>query len=88
MDVSGVLSALIAGTAVGALGRLLLPGHQHIGVLWTLVAGIAAALLGSLLAAAFGLGDGAGGDWLEFLIQVVVAGIAVAGLDRWLRASL
>ncbi|QNP66858.1 GlsB/YeaQ/YmgE family stress response membrane protein [Streptomyces genisteinicus] len=88
MDVSGVLSALVAGTAAGVLGRLFLPGHQHIGVLWTIVAGVAAALVGSLLAAVAGVGDGAGGDWLEFLAQVVLAALAVAGLDRWLRASL
>lgn len=87
MDVTGFLSALLVGTAVGALGRLVLPGHQHIGVLWTFVVGVAAALLGSLLAAVIGLGEDAREDWVEFLMQVAVAVLGVASLDQWLRKS-
>ncbi|MFJ2026803.1 GlsB/YeaQ/YmgE family stress response membrane protein [Streptomyces sp. NPDC087897] len=87
MEISGLVSALVIGAAVGLLGRLVLPGRQHIGVLWTLVVGIAAALLGSLLASLLGVGATRGVDWIEWLIQVVLAGLGVAGLDRALAGT-
>ncbi|MEU1468273.1 GlsB/YeaQ/YmgE family stress response membrane protein [Streptomyces sp. NPDC005761] len=87
MEISGLVSALIIGTAVGLLGRLSLPGHQHIGVLWTLVVGTAAALLGSLLASVLGVGDTRGIDWIECLIQIALAGLGVAALDRALAGT-
>ncbi|GGV05391.1 membrane protein [Streptomyces litmocidini] len=82
MTISGFLSALVIGVAVGLLGRLVLPGRQHIGVLWTLVVGIAAALVGSLIAALFGLSDTRGVDWTECLVQIVLSALGVAALDR------
>ncbi|MDQ0982870.1 GlsB/YeaQ/YmgE family stress response membrane protein [Streptomyces sp. V2I9] len=87
MEISGLVSALVIGAAVGLLGRLVLPGRQHIGVLWTLVVGVAAALLGSLPASLLGVGATRGVDWIEWLIQVVLAGLGVAGLDRALAGT-
>ncbi|WP_406090640.1 GlsB/YeaQ/YmgE family stress response membrane protein [Streptomyces sp. NBC_01013] len=87
MEISGLVSALIIGTVVGLLGRLVLPGRQHIGVLWTLVVGIAAALLGSLLASVLGVGGTRGIDWIECLLQIVLAGLGVAALDRALAGT-
>ncbi|MFD8945407.1 hypothetical protein ACFV00_25925, partial [Streptomyces californicus] len=77
MEISGLVSALLIGAAVGLLGRLVLPGRQHIGVLWTLVVGIGAALLGSLLASLLGVGSTRGVDWIECgfgMIDVRVGG--------------
>lgn len=87
MHISGLVSALVIGAAVGLLGRLVLPGRQHIGVLWTLVVGMAAALLGPLLASVLGVGDTRGVDWSEWLIQIVLAGLGVAALDRALAGT-
>jgi uncharacterized membrane protein YeaQ/YmgE (transglycosylase-associated protein family) len=87
MEISGVVSAILIGGAIGVLGRLVTPGHQHIGVLWTLVVGIAAALIGSALAHAFGLSATEGPDWLEWLLQIVLAALGVFALDRS-RATL
>ncbi|MFE5113893.1 GlsB/YeaQ/YmgE family stress response membrane protein [Streptomyces sp. NPDC056663] len=87
MEISGLFSALIIGVVVGLLGRLVLPGRQHIGVLWTLVVGITAALLGSLLAAFLGVEDTRGIDWIECLIQIALAGLGVAALDRALAGT-
>ncbi|MDX2916649.1 MULTISPECIES: GlsB/YeaQ/YmgE family stress response membrane protein [Streptomyces] len=87
MEISGVVSALVIGAAVGLLGRLVLPGRQHIGVLWTLVVGMAAALLGSLLASLLGVGDTGGVDWFEWLVQIALAGLGVAALDRALAGT-
>nr|WP_308288016.1 hypothetical protein [Streptomyces corallincola] len=32
------------GIVIGVLGRLVVPGRQHIGILWTILVGIVAAL--------------------------------------------
>ncbi|MEU0335263.1 GlsB/YeaQ/YmgE family stress response membrane protein [Streptomyces sp. NPDC006193] len=82
MEVSGVVSAVVIGLLIGVLGRLLVPGRQHIGVLWTLVAGIAAALLGSALAALLGVAATDGPDWTEWFVQIALAAGAVAALNR------
>lgn len=74
----GIISAIVIGAIIGALGRLVVPGRQHIGILLTIVVGIVAALIGTLIAAAFGVASTAGVDWIELLIQVVLAAIGVA----------
>ncbi|KOV96608.1 MULTISPECIES: GlsB/YeaQ/YmgE family stress response membrane protein [unclassified Streptomyces] len=82
MEISGVISAIVIGIVIGVLGRLVIPGRQHIGVLWTLVVGIVAALLGSAIAAGFGVADTKGPDWIEWFIQIALAAVGVAALDR------
>ncbi|MEV4680739.1 GlsB/YeaQ/YmgE family stress response membrane protein [Streptomyces kurssanovii] len=82
MEISGIISAILIGTLIGVLGRLVVPGRQHIGVLWTIVVGIAAAFLGTALAAAFGVADTDGVDWVEWLFQIALAGVGVAALSR------
>ena len=73
----------LIGLVIGALGRLVLPGKQQIGLLWTAGAGIAAALLGGILAHVFGLGG-----FLQFVLAVGLAAvlIAVIGGSRAARA--
>ncbi|MCI3155883.1 MULTISPECIES: GlsB/YeaQ/YmgE family stress response membrane protein [Streptomyces] len=70
------------GIVIGVLGRLVVPGRQRIGILWTILVGIAAALIGSALASAFGVADTKGVDWVEWLIQIALAAVGVAALDR------
>lgn len=82
MEISGLISALVIGIVIGILGRLVVPGRQHIGVLWTILVGIVAALIGSALAAALGVGDTNGVDWVEWLIQIALAALGVVALDR------
>ncbi|WP_320066641.1 GlsB/YeaQ/YmgE family stress response membrane protein [Micromonospora sp. RTGN7] len=79
MTVTGIITALIVGLIVGALGRLVVPGRQNIPIWLHLLVGVGAALLGTVLANAIGIStDTAGVDWGELLVQVVVAAIAVA----------
>jgi uncharacterized membrane protein YeaQ/YmgE (transglycosylase-associated protein family) len=78
MTVAGVISALIVGLIIGALGRMVLPGRQNIPVWLTIVVGIVAALIGTALARGMGLADTEGVDWTEILIQVVLAALGVA----------
>ena len=79
MTITGIISAILIGVVVGVLGRLLVPGKQRIGMLLTILVGIAAAFLGTALARAMGIPTATNGvDWLELLVQVVVAALGVA----------
>ncbi|MER5180710.1 GlsB/YeaQ/YmgE family stress response membrane protein [Streptomyces sp. NPDC002896] len=82
MEISGIISAIVIGILIGALGRLVLPGRQRIGILLTILVGIVAALLGSAIAAGIGVADTDGVDWAEWLIQIGLAALGIALLDR------
>lgn len=82
MEISGLISAVVIGIVIGILGRLVVPGRQHIGILWTLVVGIAAALVGTAVAAGLDVADTDGVDWIEWLIQIGLAALGVAALSR------
>ena len=64
---------ILAGLIVGALGRLLHPGHDPIGLLMTMAVGIVA----MLIAAAISSG------WLAFIIGVIIAALLVALIGRF-----
>ena len=79
MTVTGIFTAILIGIVVGVLGRLLVPGKQPIGMLVTILVGIVAAFIGTAIARALGIPTVTNGiDWLELLVQVVVAAIGVA----------
>ncbi|HKA26086.1 MAG TPA: hypothetical protein VKD88_01845, partial [Gaiellaceae bacterium] len=60
------------GLIIGALGRLVLPGRQVIGLPATALVGIGASLLGGILA------DLADAGWIvKFLVAVVLAAIGI-----------
>src|SRR2546423_429520 len=74
MTITGVITAIIIGLIIGALGRLVVPGKQNIPIWLTLVVGIVAAFLGTALARAMGVPtDTEGIDWMELVVQVIVA---------------
>ena len=77
MTVTGILTALIVGLIIGALGRLVLPGRQNIPIWLTMAVGVVAALLGTFVARLVGV-DTAGFSALELLIQVALAAAGVA----------
>jgi uncharacterized membrane protein YeaQ/YmgE (transglycosylase-associated protein family) len=74
MTIGSFIGALVIGLIVGALGRLVVPGKQHIPIWLTIVVGIAAAFIGTFIAGAVGV---AHVDWLELAIQVIVAALGV-----------
>lgn len=82
MEISGLVSAVLIGLVIGVLGRLVVPGRQHIGLVWTILVGIVAALVGSGVAAGLGVAHTRGVDWIEWLIQIGLAAVGVAVLDR------
>jgi len=89
VEVTGFITAIIIGLIVGVLGRLVLPGKQDIPIWLTIVIGVVAALIGTFIAAALGVADTRGIDWIELIIQVALAagGVAlVAGARRGRRS--
>ena len=78
MTITGIITAIVIGAIIGALGRLVVPGRQPIPIWLTIVVGIIAAFIGTFLARAFGIPTETSGiDWLELIVQVVVAAIGV-----------
>jgi len=79
MTITGIISAILIGIVVGIIGRLVIPGKQPIGVLLTILVGIVAAFAGTAIARAMGIPTATSGiDWLELLVQVIVAALGVA----------
>ncbi|SDR21134.1 GlsB/YeaQ/YmgE family stress response membrane protein [Thermostaphylospora chromogena] len=78
MEITGIISALIIGLVIGALGRLVVPGRQRIPIWLTIVIGVVAALIGTGIATLLGVADTAGIDWIELGIQVALAALGVA----------
>ena len=78
MTVTGVISAIIIGLIIGALGRLVVPGRQPIPIWLTIVIGIVAAFIGGFIAGALGYANANGGiPWILIVIQVIIAAIGV-----------
>jgi uncharacterized membrane protein YeaQ/YmgE (transglycosylase-associated protein family) len=78
VTITGIISALIVGLIIGALGRLVVPGRQNIPMWLTILIGVGAALLGTAIARALGVAETRGFDWTELLFQVVLSAIGVA----------
>ena len=64
---------LIVGAVVGALGRLLHPGRDPIGLLLTVAIGIVSMLIAALISS----------GWVAFVIGVIVAVVLVALVGRY-----
>lgn len=79
MTITGIFTAILIGVVIGVLGRLVVPGKQPIGMLVTILVGIVSAFLGTALAQAIGIPTATNGiDWMELLVQVIVAALGVA----------
>lgn len=78
MTVTGIITAIVIGAIIGALGRLVVPGKQAIPIWLTIVVGIVAAFIGTFIAQAVGISTATPGiDWGELLVQVIVAALGV-----------
>ena len=86
MTATGIITAIIVGAIIGLLGRLVAPGRQNISILVTIIVGIIAALLGSVIWNAIQQSgtDTPGIDWIELIIQVILAAIGVTIAARTL----
>lgn len=72
-----IIQAIIIGAILGIVGRMVAPGKQNIPIWLTILVGIVAAFIGTFIARLFGIADTSGIDWLELIIQVIVAAIGV-----------
>ena len=64
---------IIVGAVVGALGRLIHPGRDPMGLLLTIAIGVVSMLIAALIS----------GGWLAFVIGVIVAVVLVALVGRY-----
>ena len=78
MTIGSIIGAIIIGLVLGVLGRLFAPGKQNIPIWLTIVVGIVAAFIGTFIARALGVADTRGIDWIEIIVQIVVAAIGVS----------
>lgn len=76
--ISSIISAIVIGAIIGVLGRLVVRGKQNISIVATIIIGIVAALIGTLIAGLTGVSDTPGIDWIELVIQVVLAAVGVS----------
>jgi uncharacterized membrane protein YeaQ/YmgE (transglycosylase-associated protein family) len=75
MTVTGIIMAIIVGLILGVVGRAIAPGKQNIPIWLTIVVGIVAALIGSAIVGP--MRDTNGVDWVELIVQIVLAVIGV-----------
>ena len=76
--ISAILWALIGGTVIGLLGKLVAPGDRDNVPLWlTILCGIGGVLIGNFLYAQFFNPDTGGIDWWRHAWQVAVAAVLV-----------
>lgn len=80
MTISGILTAIVIGAILGVVGRAIAPGKQDIPIWLTVLVGIVAALIGTVIVGS--LRDTNGIDWVELLVQVVLAVIGVIAAAR------
>jgi uncharacterized membrane protein YeaQ/YmgE (transglycosylase-associated protein family) len=77
-----IISLIIIGLIVGALGRLVVPGRNPMSILATIAVGIVGALIGGLIAGLIGAG------WLiTIILEVALAALLVYFLSGRARAT-
>jgi uncharacterized membrane protein YeaQ/YmgE (transglycosylase-associated protein family) len=78
MGIGGIISAIVIGAILGFVGKLVAPGRQNIPIWLTILVGIVAAFIGTFIARLLGVQDTPGIDWIEIIVQVIVAAIGVS----------
>lgn len=68
-----IIWIIITGAVIGALARLFMKGDQNLGILWTIILGAAGAAVGYLLTDAFGWAETGGGDWIRWIVSILLA---------------
>lgn len=90
MTVIATLVILVVGVIFGLLAYLMVPGRRNVPIWAAVLIGMVGMVLGTLLASLFGVNDNEGVDWIELIIQFVLAVIgvaAVAGIRSRRRSS-
>lgn len=73
-----IISAIVVGAIIGALGRLILPGKQNISLVVTILIGIVANVIVTFIVRQVGYANGGGIAWIPLILgALVAAGIIV-----------
>ncbi len=82
-----IIGFLIFGLVVGALARLIKPGHQALGLLGTLVLGVVGSLIGGVIASALGTGDIFELNILGAIVAIVAAVLLIGVVEGFMSKS-
>lgn len=83
--VGTVITTILVGFIIGALGRLVVPGKQPLAWWLTLLIGVIGASVGTAIAFALDWTDKEGFNIVELLCQVAVAAVLVVGASKLLK---
>ena len=73
-----IIILIIVGAIIGLLGKLVAPGDKDNIPIWlTVILGIAGVLIGYYVAAALGVKETGGIDWIRWIISIILAAILV-----------
>jgi len=73
-----ILGVIVAGIIIGVLGKFLAPGDKDDIPLWlTVLCGVVGVVAGYYIAAALGVEETDGIDWIRWIISIAVAVVAV-----------
>jgi uncharacterized membrane protein YeaQ/YmgE (transglycosylase-associated protein family) len=74
-----IIGVIVAGLIIGLLGKFVAPGNRDNIPLWlTVICGVGGVLIGYYLAAALGVDETKGIDWIRWIISIIVAAVLVA----------
>ncbi|HEX6470558.1 MAG TPA: GlsB/YeaQ/YmgE family stress response membrane protein [Streptosporangiaceae bacterium] len=76
MTTTGIVSAVIFGVIIGAIGRLLVPGKEDMPIWLTIAVGVGAAFAGTGLVRLLDL-KAHGFDFWQTIFQIGIAALAV-----------
>lgn len=68
-----MIGFIVAGLVIGALARLIKPGHQSLSIVMTLLLGLAGSVIGGLVANVLGTGDTFELNLVGFVVAVISA---------------
>lgn len=76
--ITTMISAILLGTVIGALARLILPGRQSISLVVTVILGILGSMVGSWAVYQVGYENTSGGfEWVPFFAGVLAAAVLI-----------
>jgi len=82
-----ILGFILFGLVVGIIARLIVPGHQRIGLLMTAALGIIGSLIGGIVANALGTGDMFELNIIGSIVAIISAAVLVAAVTAGSSSS-
>ena len=83
----GIIGFLVFGLVVGALARLIKPGHQALGIVGTLVLGVIGSVIGGVVASLLGTGDIFELNILGAIVAIVAAVLLIGAVEGFMSKN-